>query len=852
MPIQGKDASTKLTLNVRGKLVSVSPRLLVQMVACLIQALHDSLAKGDPEADASNKRRRVDLETPIGPSTVYLFPHQVGAWKREQRQLFASALRNHWEEIFPPLAQALAAGQPPTTYRLGALCRNFMIGPEVASHAQFALLSLGEFISRRTASDEDAKADAQKIVRHVERDGFPAKAVTISDGRIRVNLLRAAAAAKVSLAAINRSAQIDSLQKDLDRLASRQAWSIGQARYLPTENNPHGHRKELGLIVDFERLKIARRGLLDEILDLFVLPADHHSVGQLVRNVSRLVSTEKGGTSRDRVANAARLALGAPAKELSGQDAVRLVEGLAVRIAGRDMKDRTKCEYLGSFFNRVADAFEQQGFVRPKWRGSSGRPIGSTRRGLISDLPDPLASKPALRPSLVHVAVGSPKVARSKAIEHLDDRLKRIKTACEQEISAFINWREFLERALLGPPDARSLRFKPQIINQPWCQSAEYREWLGRAELESIAHCMISSASELGLFKDSVYAQMRATKQVVRMSEAFPRFCEKFPFVKYWVRSGVRRPWLTWLPLTYWYVPRQVQLAIEIKIQIATAWNRETIRNLRPGGINLKEMELQSIKGKVGEPQHGSLESSDRILRRGLELMLEHDRHVTENWTRECDGIFVAPLRLKGRLVFDRDYEAEVLKRFLKCHGLPKFSREQLRNQKATLTYLKNEDPYEVQGLLGHGDLSVTAGYIKHEILTVLNRANVFAFQRQLAATIVWATEGDKGVRRRAMRRRDINPKLLFPFTDNPVQDDEMPPECDIWMTDTSRTLVIDPIRISHLVRQRAYYAEHWQRLRAENSERFRVVHLPRIEFASALWALVSDSPYAELLEAKT
>jgi len=68
-------------------------------------------------------------------------------------------------------------------------------------------------------------------------------------------------------------------------------------------------------------------------------------------------------------------------------------------------------------------------------------------------------------------------------------------------------------------------------------------------------------------------------------------------------------------------------------------------------------------------------------------------------------------------------------------------------------------------------------------------------------------------------------------------------------MVDPEQPLVLDKIRVMHLIRQRAYYAQNWQRLRAESSERFSKVHLPRIEFTAALWALISDSEYACLLE---
>lgn len=97
-------------------------------------------------------------------------------------------------------------------------------------------------------------------------------------------------------------------------------------------------------------------------------------------------------------------------------------------------------------------------------------------------------------------------------------------------------------------------------------------------------------------------------------------------------------------------MPRWVQLAIEIKIQAETGWNRATVRNLLAEGITIRgsTVELQAVKGKTGEMQHGGTESADRHLLSGLNLMLEHSRHVDAYWKRERQGVFVAMVLKKG------------------------------------------------------------------------------------------------------------------------------------------------------------------------------------------------------------
>ena len=299
------------------------------------------------------------------------------------------------------------------------------------------------------------------------------------------------------------------------------------------------------------------------------------------------------------------------------------------------------------------------------------------------------------------------------------------------------------------------------------------------------------------------------------------------------------------------YVPRWVQLAIEIKIQAETGWNRATVRNLLAEGITIRgsTVELQAVKGKTGEMQHGGTESADRHLLSGLNLMLEHSRHVDAYWKRERQGVFVAMVLKKGgHRVFGTGVEEKLRKRFIAKHQLPHFTREQLRNQRMAKRFLTNEDPHEIQAGMGHADLATTSTYLRHAVIRILNRANIAKFQRQLAATIVWTVEGEASVEKRGMDRAEVNHRL-FPMSDHATAEEAMPPTCDVWMANPEVPLMLDALRLQHLVRQRAYYAAHWQRLRAQAPDRFELVHKPRIEFTAALWAIVSDSPYARLLE---
>src|SRR3546814_16538707 len=110
--------------------------------------------------------------------------------------------------------------------------------------------------------------------------------------------------------------------------------------------------------------------------------------------------------------------------------------------------------------------------------------------------------------------------------------------------------------------------------------------------------------------------------------------------------------------------------------------------------------------------------------------MLEHVRNVTTYWPREYPGLFVAPIARKWRFVFGTPVDNKLLSKFIQWHKLPVFTRAQLRNQEAATRYLQNQDPHEIQGLLGHRSLTTTTGSLQHTWLAVLNRAYHTTFPR--------------------------------------------------------------------------------------------------------------------------
>ena len=222
-PVPKRFEGQFITLNVKGKKGSVPQRLLGELLTCLVQAMHDALIQGASKAERSRPRTRVTLSTPIGPVAVSLFEHRVGSWRQKYRHRFASALVRHWNEVSSFLARSLATGEPLPKRRLKTFSEYFLGEAATNAQLQFAHQKISEFVARHGASsppDIAARDDARKFVQYIKENGFPSKAIAISDGGVRVNLLRVAAAAKVTLAAINRYGRSARLQDELNDIAS--------------------------------------------------------------------------------------------------------------------------------------------------------------------------------------------------------------------------------------------------------------------------------------------------------------------------------------------------------------------------------------------------------------------------------------------------------------------------------------------------------------------------------------------------------------------------------------------------------------------------------------------------------
>jgi hypothetical protein len=837
-------------MNVQGSILCANAASQ-EVLRLFLKSMHDVMTPGVAGRRPKAYKQSTTLPSPFGPIRVWMYHGgDLGGWTPLLRNGFSKVMCAEEHAIAEWISQIVETGDlsSRTTARF---VRKFLGHEATSERIAQIVASIRSLLSERGLAaqcEADADSDVRSIVAHAKNHGLPSEAIQVTASGLRLRLPAIASKAGVSPLNIVRFGRTQALQAELASVAAATKWDDERRTFLPTRNTPHGRETFPGVVFDFKAVGIARGGLLDDIVSAFPLPASHSEAALLWRRVKWLAAPTNG---TDEVALGARRILGTPAADLSQRDAVNLVEFLSLRLRGRNYRERTLEEYLNTFKRVIENAFARHGKVFVISLSGSARRAERQNRGLVSDQPDDFALDPANRASIVNVATGNPTQAKERAKAHLDDRVERIRMACDEEIDAFLNWRAFISSTANAQCGGDLQRHIGLLVGKGPIPNWQ-RHWLETADLAEIASVVVTQCAAARLYCETPDQARRAANQRIRLPGAFERFAHRFPQVRQWCPSTSKGPIADWIALSAWYVPLWVQLAIQLRLQLATGWNSDTVRNLAASGILFQgaTVDLQSIKGKTGEMQFQSIDAPSASLRAALELMIEHSGNVDAFWSRARPGIFVSLVKQgKGRRAFGRGLESKLLPRFIARHRLPKFTREQLRDQSAAQRYLTRDDPHEVQGMLGHAKLRTTSGYLQQTVIAVLNRANIAHFQRQLGASIVWAVDGETQVSARGMDIADVNPRLLFPVADQSTADGPLPAACDAWMADPLQSLRIDVRRLAHLGRQRAYYAAHWQRLRAESAERFEHVHRPRIEFTAALFAIVKDSPYAALLE---
>jgi len=315
------------------------------------------------------------------------------------------------------------------------------------------------------------------------------------------------------------------------------------------------------------------------------------------------------------------------------------------------------------------------------------------------------------------------------------------------------------------------------------------------------------------------------------------------PFKKFPNQATVQ-----YLLLDY-YLPKFVIEAAEVLFLIYNqqGWNTDVVISITKD--NIKKVRgyyrIDSIKSKTDQIFACDVyKKAQPRFYELIELLLEHNENIDKYWKRENDSIFIVLNTSNGLF----DVAVGKVKHYV-ClpYSLPIFSKKQLRDQVANITYLETNDPFLVREMLGHTDIINTLSYLNQHAIRIINEANMRLFQDKLAASLAWSIKGHEGVKELGLKDEYIDSKLLFPIGSNESGATII---SDEWIRSMGNSkFKIDNSMVEHLKWQSLYYQEYAPKLKQNNPKEYLLYHIPRMLFCAALIEIVRKSNYSYMLD---
>lgn len=700
-------------------------------------------------------------------------------------------------------------------------------------------------IDRKNLSESDLLSKALKAIELLPSSAFP---VIINNSRplIEVDI--------EELLQIVNVIDLDSVKKSMikeiiEAKCSSLKWRSENKIYIPTVNKSHGRERDVGVVFDFNLLKIKRCGLAEEVLDGFEVPSTHRPIWAFTRLTSWLVSKDISG---DEVSQKARRILSSKVSQISPIDISWLFTKLEEVLESRDnYGEKTKYGYSASFrawVSRVPSTLSNGGEIYRSVKFKTRFRDYRLSRGIISELEDPGAESQELSAPISTLRHESLKDLEEKSLNHLEGRNRRISDSCWESINAYLHWRRLLTQLKETPLSNEGEKYIDRLtvsISKVGKKHADYIEWLENGDMMQVlqAHVHLIERNEMYKFENFIKVKGLYFKESIffkRLKKEFHEFQPRYVSLGLSHLIGM---------LSHYYIPNWILLCIRLLFQLEFAWNRDTAVSLTSSCITRENgnIQLAPMKPKSEETQIAWIGKDNASLISLIELLEEQDERARNDWKREGESLFAgwSPGAHYPMFVVFSDHR--MIKRFIKAYNLPQFTSEQLRDQAGNTFYMQTKDPHATQALLGHRSLATTDEYLAQTINRLLNEANLFEFMQRLGASIVWAVDGDAALNRYGFSRKDVDEKLLFPVSDVSSLEAIDHPLCDQWIADASTRIVIDGDRISHAIRQKLYYQSNWERLFSDNSERFYKVHLQRIVFNHVLCKVIEESKYGHI-----
>jgi integrase len=596
------------------------------------------------------------------------------------------------------------------------------------------------------------------------------------------------------------------------------------------------HRQTfLKVLIDFDALRVARGGLLEETIRDARCPLSA-TVAYYFKRILDAVCEQED----------ARAVLSAHPQEIS----VPLIHMLFGRIDAEVGAWNHAHPYVAFIAARRIFLFCRcplrtgQLLSEVAYLSRHGTRRGGRVKPLISEMSDPTFADASLSGPISALPHTNSEDLERMAVAHLSGRLERIRDSCIDMLDKHAVLVEEIKRLkALGLPDS---------LHPYTMRSLDRR---GGSPIPNT------------LRKLSVEEHFRVVLYLVERDLLFQNRSIRHAFALeslHELRTVSRYPDSRSLHnalLADYYLPRLAVIACLLLLLIDTGWNGSTALGLTAKRVSKHGAgyRIVGVKTRTDQVQTASIPESDDTSEfvtaptavRALDLLLAYDASVTKYGKRDSDSLFVSMQhRVSDRVMFFIPDINECLKDFCAHYNIPHFTLRQIRDQVANREYLRGgKDPYRIRTLLGHANIGTTADYLDSHVLRLLNEANINRYMKRLAASALFAVDRAAQLPALALDRTDVDERLLFPVSRFSREGEEA--IADQWLAaDGEFSFVIGEAEIQHCVLQKRFYEEALPDLKQGNPERFVHYHLPRILFCAALYRFIEVSPYRNALNA--
>lgn len=291
-----------------------------------------------------------------------------------------------------------------------------------------------------------------------------------------------------------------------------------------------------------------------------------------------------------------------------------------------------------------------------------------------------------------------------------------------------------------------------------------------------------------------------------------------------------------------------------LALQIKTHWNVSSVLGLDLNGVTVEEegWTIQSIKWKTNGPTPPVfISKKDGVAAWAIQFLLKRMKVMHRIGVHNRTSLFAGTLYY-GEAVQNLKPAHE---KFIKNHGLPKFSYEQVRNETLALVNIE-KGPERARQMAGHAGFGSLNKYTGDPGTIALNSSINLEFTKRLEADIRAAVGNGNS-------EEDYWPSLRGVGDGSSCREPGVPPSLS-WLDGEvcraehchqgggckNRVFSVNQERMEEAAYTVIFYANASERLLSANREKFIKVHWPRAVVAKTFQSVLLDGPYAHLMRA--